>query len=98
MTPRRRRRKLLLRGEADNNDYLVTMLSKAEPIYEKIDNSQTLTTAESGVVTQVDAFYHAYDGNDSESFNLYTCSPLSSESQGVRMDALEAALNTYLGI
>lgn len=89
---KRRIRLLIILGRAENY-YGVKMLSDIQPIYDKLDNSQSLNSAEETVAQKVDEFYAAHDANDSENFDPCTCSQLNSETLGVKMDALESAIN-----
>ncbi len=80
------------------DEYGVLLLAKIWPIYEKIANNEMLNGAEEDVAQKVDDYYVAYDSeNTPDTFDACGCGELDSEAKGTAQDALEAAVQTYLG-
>jgi hypothetical protein len=91
---KRRIRLIIILGKV-NDDYAILLLSKAWPIYEKIENSQTLTTDEEAVAAAVDGYYLAHDPQDGEDFSACHAQQLDSETKAPLIDALETAVQDW---
>jgi hypothetical protein len=91
--PKRRRwRKLIIILGRESDWTGMGLLCIAWPIYE-VANDAALTTPQKAVVDAIDAYYLAYDPQDSESFNECAAGTLSANDKGNYADAIDEALN-----